>query len=303
MARTKGNYWQQRKDVQERRAKRSEDGMMKDLLSEYAGASKKIENEIAGFYAKYGKNNIIEYNELLRTLPKSEIDLIYRNFDKFADKYPQYKKLSSVRRKSYQLTRMEGLQIDIMQNLVELGAYEEEKMKEFLIKQFDDGYFQTLKDIETVFNFPGTHNAYNQRTLDYLLRNKWIDGGNYSDRIWGNKEKLANYLANEFKTGVAQGKSINQLSKQIQDRFGKSSYTADRLVRTESNYILNAAEQEAYNEDGIEEYEYLAALDERTSDICEALHGKRFNVAEYEPGVNAPPMHPFCRSTTVPVIK
>jgi hypothetical protein len=50
----------------------------------------------------------------------------------------------------------------------------------------------------------------------------------------------------------------------------------------------------------VDRYEYLATLDNRTSEICRELDGKVFDVKEAEVGVNQPPMHPYCRSTTIP---
>ena len=43
-------------------------------------------------------------------------------------------------------------------------------------------------------------------------------------------------------------------------------------------------------------------LDSRTSKICNELDGKRFKVKDRQAGTNYPPMHPFCRSTTIAVI-
>ena len=43
-------------------------------------------------------------------------------------------------------------------------------------------------------------------------------------------------------------------------------------------------------------------LDMKTSDICQELDNKVFLEKDRQVGVNAPPMHPFCRSTTAPVI-
>jgi SPP1 gp7 family putative phage head morphogenesis protein len=63
--------------------------------------------------------------------------------------------------------------------------------------------------------------------------------------------------------------------------------------------------------------EYLAELDDRTSDICQELNGKIFQLWEpifekwqtiawytndYET-TNHPPMHPNCRSTLIPILK
>nr|WP_078065280.1 minor capsid protein [Staphylococcus aureus] len=51
-------------------------------------------------------------------------------------------------------------------------------------------------------------------------------------------------------------------------------------------------------EDG--KYKYVAKIDSKTSKLCHSLNGKIFKVKDMIPGVNAPPMHPWRRSTTVP---
>ncbi|MDK3993290.1 minor capsid protein, partial [Staphylococcus pseudintermedius] len=50
------------------------------------------------------------------------------------------------------------------------------------------------------------------------------------------------------------------------------------------------------------EYEFVAKRDEKTSKICRHYDMKVFKVKDMVPGVNAPPMHPHCRSTTVPYV-
>ncbi|KYG90771.1 hypothetical protein A0U40_18005 [[Bacillus] sp. KCTC 13219] len=44
-------------------------------------------------------------------------------------------------------------------------------------------------------------------------------------------------------------------------------------------------------------------MDLRTSDICASLDGKKFDLKKAQAGVNYPPMHPNCRSTTIPVVE
>lgn len=78
---------------------------------------------------------------------------------------------------------------------------------------------------------------------------------------------------------------------------------ARRLIRTETNYVSNQAELESYRSAGVKEYTFTAVLDKRTSEICRELDGKRFPVDRAKVGVNLPPMHPYCRSTTIAVIE
>jgi hypothetical protein len=58
----------------------------------------------------------------------------------------------------------------------------------------------------------------------------------------------------------------------------------------------------AYDECGIERYEFMATLDNRTSTVCAGLDGKIFDLKDKEVGVNYPPLHPHCRSSVAPVI-
>ena len=73
-------------------------------------------------------------------------------------------------------------------------------------------------------------------------------------------------------------------------------------MRTESNYASTEMNFQAYEESGIEEYQYLATLDLKTSKICRKLDGKIFPVKDRQIGKNCPPMHPWCRSTTISVV-
>lgn len=50
---------------------------------------------------------------------------------------------------------------------------------------------------------------------------------------------------------------------------------------------------------GVEQYEFMAGLDEQTCEICGRLDGQIFSVADAKEGVNCPPMHEGCRCTTV----
>ncbi|WP_419074968.1 minor capsid protein, partial [Phascolarctobacterium faecium] len=72
--------------------------------------------------------------------------------------------------------------------------------------------------------------------------------------------------------------------------------------RTEVSHVLNDANFQAMEDNDIERYVYTAVLDFKTSEICRDLDGKDFALKDKRQGINAPPMHPNCRSTTVPMV-
>ncbi len=96
------------------------------------------------------------------------------------------------------------------------------------------------------------------------------------------------------------GKAPDDAIKVISKKFDVSKSQAGRLVMTEEAYFHSEAQREAFKELDVEEFEIIATLDNKTSDICREMDGKHFPMSEYEPGRTAPPFHCWCRSVTVP---
>lgn len=296
MARRK-TYWEKRMEqlynAQEKRNKRLE----KQLRKEYLRIEQQIKKEIARYYQEYGKDNVIEYRKLVQRLSSSERDLLYRNYEEFARRNPQYAHLMPIRETIYQLNRLEGLQLSIRMMMVELGAFEEEGFRKLLEEVYRNGYLATFKGLP---NAPAFFNI-NDITLQQTLNEKWINGENFSDRIWANKERLINLLNNEIRDGFIRGDDYRTMSKILQHRMDVGANEALRLIVTESSFALNQANKQAFIDAGIEEYEITAVLDSRTSPMCRSLNGKRFRFEDAKVGINYPPFHPWCRTTVIPL--
>lgn len=99
-----------------------------------------------------------------------------------------------------------------------------------------------------------------------------------------------------------QGKASGATFQALMEASGGSRFAANRLLRTETNYVTGQGELEAFEEAGISRYRYVAVLDGRTSEICQELDGKEFDLKDAQVGVNMHPMHPWCRSGIEPVI-
>ena len=159
-------------------------------------------------------------------------------------------------------------------------------------------YYHTIFNLQQQTGLGFDFAQFPKTQIDRLLAAHWV-GTSYSQRIWGNTNTLAKHLKDELLISLLSGRSNAKTMKAIRDRFGTNSYCAWRLVRTESTYIANAAIGKGYEEAGIERYRFLATLDSRTSEECAELDGKVFDLKDRKPGTNYPPMHPFCRSTTL----
>lgn len=72
---------------------------------------------------------------------------------------------------------------------------------------------------------------------------------------------------------------------------------AERLIRTELNYIRIRAAADSIVSAEMGYYQFIAVMDNRTTPICQSLDGEIFPIIELSQGENAPPMHVRCRST------
>lgn len=126
------------------------------------------------------------------------------------------------------------------------------------------------------------------------------DGAHWSDRLWKQKSALQSRIEKGLLDCVARGVPKDELVKQLNKDFGVGFYCSDRIARTELTYIQNKSAADRYKTNGVKQYKYLAAIDERTSEICKETNGKVFNFSDMTTGVNLPPLHPFADALLFP---
>lgn len=162
-------------------------------------------------------------------------------------------------------------------------------------------YMQTVIDVTKGADYRAAFDLIPESRVKAILSTNW-SGQMFSQRVWDNTNALADGLKHDMLVGIMAGKSEQHMADDIMNRCGVGAFEARRLVRTETTCVANMAELYGYKELDIDEYEFSACLDSRTSDLCRELDGKVFKRNSAQAGVNLPPMHPFCRSTTLPVL-
>ena len=164
-----------------------------------------------------------------------------------------------------------------------------------------NAYMQTVFDVTKGADYRAAFDLIPESRVKAILSANW-SGQMFSRRVWDNTNALADGLKHDMLVGIMAGKSEQHMADDIMNRCGVGAFEARRLVRTETTCVANMAELYGYKELDIDEYEFSACLDSRTSDLCRELDGKVFKRNSAQAGVNLPPMHPFCRSTTLPVL-
>ena len=198
----------------------------------------------------------------------------------------------------YRIERIGELYNDIDSTCRRLYRTENRLTTSALRTVAEDSYYHEIFNLQQGAGMNFSFSKFSQKDVDRILRGNWF-GGNYSQRIWKDMSGLSERLKRELLVSMLTGRSGEKTARIFQERFGVNAYCARRIVRTESAYVANAAQMCAYDEAGIDKYRFVATLDKRTSELCAALDGKVFLTKDAKPGKNYPPMHPFCRSTTI----
>lgn len=160
---------------------------------------------------------------------------------------------------------------------------------------------QTVFDVTKGADYRAAFDLIPESRVKAILSTNW-SGQMFSQRVWDNTNALADGLKHDMLVGIMAGKSEQHMANDIMNRCGVGAFEARRLFRTETTCVANMAELYGYKELDIDEYEFSACLDSRTSNLCRELDGKVFKRNSAQAGVNLPPMHPFCRSTTLHVL-
>ncbi len=197
----------------------------------------------------------------------------------------------------FRMTRLEMLNNQIWAELKKAGIEQNNLTANSVINTINNSYNQAIFDTEKQFGSLLTFSKLDSQTVQEILNYK-IEGKHFSNRIWTNTNILAEQINSKIATAVAIGQSPEKTIREVRERFDVGRFYAERLVRTESAFYHNSAELRAYQELGVEKYRIIATLDNRTSDICQHKDHKVFKISEAKQGVNFPPFHPLCRTTT-----
>lgn len=196
------------------------------------------------------------------------------------------------------LERLQQLQNQISRILRDVYKQELDQSTRFYTDLANEAYYRSMFEIQQRAGYGFSFNHVDDKTVNRILKSKW-SGKNYSKRIWKNTQALAEDVKEEVLVNFITGRTDREAAEVIRNKFGSGAMQARRLIRTESCFVSGEMVAQSYKEAGIEKYRYVATLDLRTSKICRELDGQEFLVKDRKAGVNYPPMHPWCRSTTI----
>lgn len=201
---------------------------------------------------------------------------------------------------SFRMKRLERLSDDLDRMRESIYHSEKTGSDAFYSDLMKDSYYKATFDLQQQTGLAYDFSGLPESEIKHLQSFSWIgDGSTYSTDIWKNTGKLTSSIKDELLMSLMTGRDTRETAQAIAERFNVGQNDARRLVRTESAFFHNQMELLSYEEADIEKYIFVAVLDKRTSHICQEHDNKVYDRDKATPGVNCPPMHPWCRSTTV----
>lgn len=300
-------YWKLRFEQLEQAQNQKGVKAYADIERQYKEAQKQLEGQIARWYQRFATNNGISLAEARQYLKGADLKEFKWDVQEYI-KYGQDNALNSGWMKElenasakYHISKLEALKVQTQHSLEVMYAKQFGTMHGALSDAFESGYYHTAYELQHGFNVGWDIAGLDQAQIEKVLAKPWAaDGYIFSERIWGNKNKLISEVHNELSRNIMLGADPQKAIDSLAKKMNTSKNNAGRLVMTEEAYFSSAAQKDCFESLGVEQYEIVATLDSHTSDICRSLDGKHFPMKDYQPGVTAPPFHVYCRSTTVP---
>ena len=238
---------------------------------------RQVEKQLSKYYAAAMKRSIADfeatYDKLLATIE--------------AGKQPTPADL-------YKLDKYWAMQGQLRQELQKLGNKQIAALSNIFETNFFEIYYSIGVEGKKAFSRISVEGARQ------LINSIWVaDGKTFSQRIWGNVERLVETLNEGLLDCVITGKKTSELKQTLQERFGVSYRAADMLARTELAHIQTEAAKKRYEDYGVGKVQFWADPDERRCDECGKLHKTIYPIGAAVPL----PLHPNCRCTLLPVVE
>lgn len=302
-----GEYWQKRFELLEQAAHQQGVQCYADIEKQYRQAQKQLEGQIAAWYQRFASNNGVTLAEAKRMLNAKELAELKWDVNQYIQ-YGQENAINGTWVKQlenasarFHISRLEALKLQTQQSIEVMFGNQLDSIDSTMRNVYKSGYYHTAYEIQKGVGIGWDFSALDDKQISKVINKPWaVDGKNFSERIWGNRQKLVNELNNTMTQNIILGKDPQKAIDEIARKMNTSKTNAGRLVMTEEAFFSSAAQKDCFTELDVEQFEIVATLDSHTSDICRGMDGKHFKMSEWKVGETAPPFHVHCRSTTVP---
>lgn len=279
-----------------------------EILKLYDEALSDIDTEIQkikiNFQKRFGIDNETAEYFLTQAQQEDNLKTLIKSLEYAPDEQARQDILAYIRRDGLSVRayaarkeRYEAVKAVIYARIKKVAVKEIEKLSERLQAVYKESYYGVIDDSAKQFDVGINFAILNENAIHAAVSSKW-HGKQFSERVWDNTDRLATTAQNLVVKSLMSGEAWSKTAEKLSTAFQVEKYNATRLIHTESSHIHAMADLQAYEDIGAEEYRYLATLDYRTCERCQAWDNMVLPLSEAREGYNYPVLHPLCRCTT-----
>lgn len=176
---------------------------------------------------------------------------------------------------------------------------EQEEVKRILKDAARDSYYS--KSFVSAFDISYDIKPVSDARLQSIVNTK-IDGKLFSDRIWANKNEVAQKVRKEVVDFLSGKTNVNKIADRIGKRFDSDYLVSKRLVQNEICRVQVAANDEWAANHNIQWQLFSATLDTSTTHFCREHDGKVYAVNDESKPSPPEGTHIGCRSCLINII-
>lgn len=233
-----------------------------------------------------------------------QMSSVYKNQKKHLDELQQYMSLLYMRQGTEGLLNVTNNQrrailSDIDRQLKamgkDLGEQEIDEVTKILEQSYETTYYHNAYTLDFGFKDTLSFNILRQEYIDAAV-NTPLAEEMFSDRIWKNKAHLVDTLRKSLVDAMNGNKHLDQIAKEVKNRFNVTAYESKRLVNNENTRVQSQAIDDIGRNTGVEKQIYTATLDNKTSKFCQAHDGIVYDIDDPNKPNIPEDSHVGCRS-------
>lgn len=248
-------YWKKRFELLEQSQNQLGVQCYADIERQYRQAQKQIEGQLSAWYQRFAKNNGVTIQEARKMLTSKELEEFKWDVHEYI-RYGQENAINGVWVKQlenasarFHISRLEALKIHTQQSLEVMFGNQLDSIDSAMRDIYTSGYYRTAFEIQKGVGVGWDFSTLDDKQISKVINKPWsADGKNFSQRIWGNRQKLVNELNTELTRSIILGQDPQKAIDAIARKMNTSKSNAGRLVMTEEAFFSSAAQRDCFTE-------------------------------------------------------
>lgn len=291
------SYWEDRaKEIIDEESK-SDYEIAQEIQRIVDEMNEDIEDEINRFYTRYAINEGISFIEAKKKVDAVDVQMFQQKAKQYVEN-KDFSEKANAELRAYNTKMYVSREKLLQAQLGLIVTYAYAQIEQSMYNYMESAYYRALKQQAGILGETLQVSINDVKTIIFTP----FEGHKWSTRLWSDMDVVRRHVQKTTRHVLLRGRHPYEFVKDLRKDTGATTYNMKRLLLTETARVQTlASKRHMLEEHGADaEYQFVAKMDSKTTKTCRSLDDKTFKVKDMVPGVNAPPMHPFCRSAVVP---